>query len=544
MIDGVTSNLTKLYVYPDVAAKMNTYVQARAQHGDYNNITSGAVFADALTKDLRAVSNDRHLHVDYAPFKQPVTAPHEQPSPDDLNRMRQQMADNNCGFEKAEILPRNIGYLKFNMFGPPAICAPTASAAMNLLAHTRALIIDLRDNGGGDPAMVDFIVSYLFDTHEHINDLYNRSDNETTQYWTLPWVPGERLTTQPVYVLTSHGTFSGAEEFTYDLKNLKRATIVGETTGGGAHPVRGSADRRALRYRGARRAAHQPRHQNRLGGYRHHPGLQNLARRRPADSHQARRGEDSGGRIGTGRRSRPGSGAVSPAYALVVTRIERLPQGQTFPFRTETVRVIIYMRETSQELWLHRGFSMAYSDKVVDHYEHPRNVGTLDKSSSEVGTGLVGAPECGDVMRLQIKVNPETQVIEDAKFKTFGCGSAIASSSLATEWVKGKTVEDALKISNTDIVKELSLPPVKIHCSVLAEDAIRAAIGDWKKKNNVAETQAQPLLPAPRPPLHIFDELDIGFTKPGVVCAVYAAVFLLCRAFACSERSRHGLLRF
>ena len=131
---------------------------------------------------------------------------------------------------------------------------------------------------------------------------------------------------------------------------------------------------------------------------------------------------------------------------------------------------------------------MAYSDKVVDHYNHPRNVGTLDKSAAEVGTGLVGAPECGDVMRLQIRVNPETNVIEDAKFKTFGCGSAIASSSLATEWVKGKTIDEALAITNTDIVKELALPPVKIHCSVLAEDAIRAAIGDWKKKNNVAET--------------------------------------------------------
>ena len=133
---------------------------------------------------------------------------------------------------------------------------------------------------------------------------------------------------------------------------------------------------------------------------------------------------------------------------------------------------------------------MAYSDKVVDHYNHPRNVGTLDKSAAEVGTGLVGAPECGDVMRLQIRVNPETNVIEDAKFKTFGCGSAIASSSLATEWVKGKTIDEALAITNTDIVKELALPPVKIHCSVLAEDAIRAAIGDWKKKNSVAETSA------------------------------------------------------
>lgn len=126
---------------------------------------------------------------------------------------------------------------------------------------------------------------------------------------------------------------------------------------------------------------------------------------------------------------------------------------------------------------------MAYSDKVLDHYTNPRNVGTMDKNADEVGTGLVGAPECGDVMKLQIRVNPQTKIIEDAKFKTFGCGSAIASSSLATEWVKGKTVDEALQIKNTDIVKELSLPPVKIHCSVLAEDAIRAAISDWKKKN-------------------------------------------------------------
>ena len=132
---------------------------------------------------------------------------------------------------------------------------------------------------------------------------------------------------------------------------------------------------------------------------------------------------------------------------------------------------------------------MAYSDKVLDHYTNPRNVGSMDKNAQEVGTGLVGAPECGDVMKLQIKVNPDTNVIEDAKFKTFGCGSAIASSSLATEWVKGKTVDEALGIKNTDIVRELSLPPVKIHCSVLAEDAIRAAITDWKKKNGVASNQ-------------------------------------------------------
>jgi nitrogen fixation NifU-like protein len=127
---------------------------------------------------------------------------------------------------------------------------------------------------------------------------------------------------------------------------------------------------------------------------------------------------------------------------------------------------------------------MAYSDKVIDHYNNPRNVGSLAKEDPNVGTGLVGAPECGDVMKLQIKVNEESGVIEDAKFKTFGCGSAIASSSLATEWVKGKTLAEALAIKNTDIVKELSLPPVKIHCSVLAEDAIKAAVTDWKKKHD------------------------------------------------------------
>jgi len=128
---------------------------------------------------------------------------------------------------------------------------------------------------------------------------------------------------------------------------------------------------------------------------------------------------------------------------------------------------------------------MAYSDKVIDHYQNPKNVGTLDKSQKNVGTGLVGAPECGDVMRLQIQVDDATGMITDAKFKTFGCGSAIASSSLATEWLKGKSVDDALKIDNMDIVEELNLPPVKIHCSVLAEDAIKSAINDYRVKNGM-----------------------------------------------------------
>ncbi len=129
---------------------------------------------------------------------------------------------------------------------------------------------------------------------------------------------------------------------------------------------------------------------------------------------------------------------------------------------------------------------MAYSNKVVDHFEHPRNVGSLDKASPNVGTGVVGAPECGDVMKLQIEVDDDNNIV-DAKFKTFGCGSAIASSSLATEWVKGKSLEQALQLKNTEIVEELALPPVKIHCSVLAEDAIRAAIADVKKKKGLTE---------------------------------------------------------
>ena len=141
---------------------------------------------------------------------------------------------------------------------------------------------------------------------------------------------------------------------------------------------------------------------------------------------------------------------------------------------------------------------MAYSDKVIDHYENPRNVGSLDKESVDVGTGLVGAPACGDVMKLQIKVS-EDGVIEDARFKTFGCGSAIASSSLVTEWVKGKTVAEAMRIKNTDVAQELDLPPVKVHCSVLAEDAIKAAVTDWQRKQQAREAAAAGARGALRP---------------------------------------------
>ena len=141
---------------------------------------------------------------------------------------------------------------------------------------------------------------------------------------------------------------------------------------------------------------------------------------------------------------------------------------------------------------------MAYSDKVIDHYENPRNVGAFDKGDDSVGTGMVGAPACGDVMKLQIKVNPATGLIEDARFKTYGCGSAIASSSLVTEWVKGKTLDQALEIKNTNIAEELALPPVKIHCSILAEDAIKAAVEDYKARHGGSATAMVPeLAPAP-----------------------------------------------
>jgi hypothetical protein len=242
-IDAVSSKLTEYYVYPDVAAKMVQAIQDHQKHGDYNSLTDGNEFADALTRDLQAVSHDKHLGVRYNPFISPppsgASAGSREPSAAEQAQFRTMLEQQNCTFSKVEILSHNIGYIKFGAFPPPDICAPTVVAAMNFVAHTNALIFDLRENHGGDPEMVEFMVSYLFPRPTHINDLTNRHENETHQYWTLPWTPGPRLVDQPVYVLTSHQTFSGGEEFTFDLKTQKRATIVGETTGGGAHPVQG-----------------------------------------------------------------------------------------------------------------------------------------------------------------------------------------------------------------------------------------------------------------------------------------------------------------
>ncbi len=236
VIDGAISNLREYYVYPDVAKKMADALTAHERAGDDNAETDGAAFAELLTKQLQDVSHDRHLHVIYNPFKTPE---HRAAAPEDDAEFRKELERDNCAFKEVEILPHNIGYLKFNAFPPPSLCRATAVDAMGFLAHVDAIIFDLRDNHGGDPHMVAFLATYLFDHPTHLNDIYNRRENSTQQYWTLADVPGTRLADKPAYVLTSAETFSGAEEFTYDLKNLKRATIVGETTGGGAHLVDG-----------------------------------------------------------------------------------------------------------------------------------------------------------------------------------------------------------------------------------------------------------------------------------------------------------------
>ena len=235
VIAGVISNLKEYYVYPDLAQKMADALAAHERAGDDNAEMDGAAFADLLTKQLQDVSHDRHLRVFYSAFK----APEHAPGPQDDAEFRKELERDNCAFKRVEILAHNVGYLKFNAFPPPQLCQATAVNAMGFLAHADAVIFDLRDNHGGDPNMVAFIATYLFDRRTHLNDIYNRQENSTQQFWTLADVPGKKLADKPAYVLTSSETFSGAEEFCYDLKNLKRATLVGEATGGGAHLVGG-----------------------------------------------------------------------------------------------------------------------------------------------------------------------------------------------------------------------------------------------------------------------------------------------------------------
>jgi hypothetical protein len=237
VIDGAVASLNEFYVYPETAKKMEEALRARRQKGEYDAVGDAQAFAELLTDHLQQVSHDKHLRVNFSPSVLPPEGAPRDPNLD--ARMRAQMERDNCAFEKAERLPSNIGYLKFNAFPPPDICGPTAIAAMNFLGNVDAIIFDLRDNGGGDPKMVALISTYLFDKPTHLNDIYDRKEDATTQFWTLPYVPGKRLAGKPVFVLTSKRTFSGAEDFAYSIKTLKRGTIVGETTGGGAHPVSG-----------------------------------------------------------------------------------------------------------------------------------------------------------------------------------------------------------------------------------------------------------------------------------------------------------------
>jgi hypothetical protein len=241
IIDAALAALNEAYVYPEVAAKMEAAIRARQKRGEYDAVTSGRQFAQMLTDHLRDVSRDRHLSVTFnpqGPPPPPAPPPGGPTAPED--RQRIVAARQNFGFARVERLAGNIGYVDLRGFMPPAVAGETATASMAFVAGTEAVIFDLRQNGGGDPSMVAFLTSYLFGPQPvHLNDFYFRPRNETRPSWTLPYVPGRRLTNKDVYLLTSTRTFSGAEEFAYNLKHLKRATIVGETTGGGAHLVGG-----------------------------------------------------------------------------------------------------------------------------------------------------------------------------------------------------------------------------------------------------------------------------------------------------------------
>jgi retinol-binding protein 3 len=235
VVDRVSGILDDFYVFPEIGKEMSAALRRREKHGEYRPIVDGEDFARKLTEDLREVSHDKHVEVRFTLVARPADLSTKYP--EDESKLRRRLAAVNCGFEKAEHLPPNIGYLKFNMFADPDICAPTASGAMTFLADSDVLILDLRDNNGGMGGMVEFIASYLFTEHTHLNDVFRRPENATKESWTLPYVPGQKFTGKPVFVLTSRRTFSAAEDLCYALKNLKRATLIGETTGGGAHPV-------------------------------------------------------------------------------------------------------------------------------------------------------------------------------------------------------------------------------------------------------------------------------------------------------------------
>lgn len=237
VVQRLITDLNGYYVFPDKAKAMESHLQAKLKGGQYDGITSADKFAATLTADIQQVAQDRHLDVAYseAVIRSQAEEDADAPTPERLARMRSL----NYGVEKVERLPFNIGYLDLRSFSPPDLAGPKLAAAMAVLADTEALIIDLRCNNGGDPKTVALLASYLFDERTHLNDIYDRGTDRTEQYWTSEQVAGPRYGGQrKVYLLTSHDTFSAAEDFSYALKNLKRATLIGATTGGGAHPGR------------------------------------------------------------------------------------------------------------------------------------------------------------------------------------------------------------------------------------------------------------------------------------------------------------------
>ena len=237
VIDAILKELNDRYVFPEVAKQIETSIRQKAANKEYDAITSAEEFAKKLTEDLQAVSRDKHMRVRYSADSIPVRKQASEPTAEERAQFENNIKRSNFAFEKVERLPGNIGYIKFNGFVGPELGAETVAAAMNFVANTDALIFDLRENGGGDPEMVAVICSYLFgDKPVHLNNLYWREGNRTEEFWTKPNVPGKKYLDKDVYVLTSSRSFSGAEEFTNNLKVLKRATIVGETTGGGANP--------------------------------------------------------------------------------------------------------------------------------------------------------------------------------------------------------------------------------------------------------------------------------------------------------------------
>jgi retinol-binding protein 3 len=234
VIEGAARLLDELYVFPNVGKRMSAALRSAQKRGTYRSINDGSILAWRLSDDLWDIAHDGHIGVRFSQAILPAEQTGHRPDTD--SAAGQRLLARNCGFEKAEHLPPNIGYLKFDEFADAEVCARTAAAAMNFIADSDVLIIDLRDNHGGG-GLRQFVASYLFAEPTHLNDIYSRGENATSEDWTLPYVPGKKFIGKPVFVLTSKQTFSAAEDFCYALKNLKRATLIGETTGGGAHPA-------------------------------------------------------------------------------------------------------------------------------------------------------------------------------------------------------------------------------------------------------------------------------------------------------------------